>query len=526
MNNLTRIAVAALVLAPSGGFAQTLSPSQDAYYVAGNATNTGTATTITVGQSGAVGLVQFDLTQLPSVTASQIQKATLTLFLDHVGSAGTINVDTVSASTPWTELTVNGNSGISAGSAVATSVATATAASFISMDATAAVQGWITTPSSNNGFMILGNGGTSVQFDSKENTTTSHPAMLTIVLVSVGPTGPTGAASSVPGPTGPTGAASAVAGPTGPTGTSGPNGATGPTGSAGTNGTNGATGPTGSNGTSGPNGATGPTGSNGTNGTNGATGPTGSNGTNGTNGATGPTGSNGTNGTNGATGPTGSNGTNGTNGATGPTGSNGTNGTNGATGPTGSAGATGPTGSNGATGPTGSAGSNGTNGTNGSNGTNGAAGATGPAGAGTITLQTVRDIPASAGFSAGAVYTGFGQGLNSSALTSPGCSNTIAQPCVYSVIPPSCSTLTNLQVHTIGNIGQTITWSIVTGSAGAVPGTTAALGCLAQTTTSSFSCNSGAATLSVSGGGTLSLQLVLSAAQATALSFYATVDCH
>src|SRR5580658_8985926 len=230
MKNLGRLTIAALTLAPLAGFAQTLVPSADTYYVPGNGTNFGTGITVTVGSSSSVGLVQFDLTQLPAgVTAAQIQKATLTLFLDHVNSGGTINIDTVSASTPWAELTVNGNSGISPGIAVNTSVMTNTVDTFIALDATAAVQGWITTPGSNNGFMIQANTGTSVQFDSKENTSTSHPAMLTIVLASSGPTGatgPTGAASMVAGPTGLTGAASMVAGPAGPTGAIGATGGT------------------------------------------------------------------------------------------------------------------------------------------------------------------------------------------------------------------------------------------------------------------------------------------------------------
>ena len=98
MTQSIRFALAALAFVPLAGFAQTLTPSQDSYYVPSNATNFGTASTITVGSSSSVGLVQFDLTQLPGgVTAAQVQKATLTLFLDHVNSAGTgINVDTVS----------------------------------------------------------------------------------------------------------------------------------------------------------------------------------------------------------------------------------------------------------------------------------------------------------------------------------------------------------------------------------------------------------------------------------------------
>jgi len=113
-------------------------------------------------------------------------------------------------------------------------------------------------------------------------------------LASAGPTGPTGAASTVPGPTGPSGAPGGP-GATGPTGSAGAAGATGPTGSAGAAG---ATGPTG---TAGATGATGPTGVSVT----GPTGPTGAAG------ATGPAGA-------GATGPTGSAG------ATGPTGPTGT----------------------------------------------------------------------------------------------------------------------------------------------------------------------------------------------------------
>src|SRR5277367_3288097 len=125
MKNSICFATGVLVLAPIAGLAQTLAPSQDAYYVPVNGSNFGTATTITVGSSGSIGLVQFDLTQLPAgLTAAQIQKATLTVFLNHVNTGGSINIDTVSASTPWGELTVTGNSGISPGIAVNTSVIT------------------------------------------------------------------------------------------------------------------------------------------------------------------------------------------------------------------------------------------------------------------------------------------------------------------------------------------------------------------------------------------------------------------
>jgi hypothetical protein len=84
------------------GFRADPAPSQDGYYVSGNGTNYGTAPTIVVGQTGGgavqlpgqlpvtgnatgVGLVQFDLTHLPAgLTSAQVQKATLTLFVDTI----------------------------------------------------------------------------------------------------------------------------------------------------------------------------------------------------------------------------------------------------------------------------------------------------------------------------------------------------------------------------------------------------------------------------------------------------------
>ena len=183
-----------LALMPLAGFAQTLTSSQDAYYVPGNSANYGAATAITVGSAASVGLVQFDLSTLPSgVTASQVQKATLTLFLNRANVGGSVNINTVASS--WSESTVNGNSPPSSGSLVATGVAATLANTFLTVDATAAVQGWITSPVANNGFMITAtpSTSTSVQFDSKENLNTSHPATLSIVLAAAGPAGAPGA---------------------------------------------------------------------------------------------------------------------------------------------------------------------------------------------------------------------------------------------------------------------------------------------------------------------------------------------
>lgn len=141
---------------------------------------------------------------------------------------------------------------------------------------------------------------------------------------SAGPTGATGAASTIAGPTGATGAASTVIGPTGSTGLAGATGATGPIGAAST-----VTGPTGS---TGPTGATG---------LNGDTGPTGPQGETGLTGPTGPVSN--------VVGPTGATGATGIAGSTGATGPAST--VVGPTGPTGATGAasnvTGPTGTQG-----------------------------------------------------------------------------------------------------------------------------------------------------------------------------------
>jgi hypothetical protein len=184
MNRWVRFAVLACVGCASAMYGQVLNPSGDAYVVPANNTNFGAPPTVTIGSANSYGLVQFDLTQLPAgVTASQVQKATLTIFVGHINSAGTFNLDTVSNSTPWSESTVNGNTVIGPQTSVAVAVPVFTSSTFISVDATAAVQGWLNSPTSNNGFLFIANGSTSFQFDSKESTTTSHPATLTITLL-------------------------------------------------------------------------------------------------------------------------------------------------------------------------------------------------------------------------------------------------------------------------------------------------------------------------------------------------------
>ncbi len=268
--NPIRLFLCGLAMVPVAAMAQNVPLTQDSYVIPGNATNYGSATTMNVGgPSAAQALAQFDLSALPAgTTSAQIAKATLTLFLNKVGAAGTVNISVANGS--WTEFGVNGNNAPAAGLAVASGVAASAASEYITVDATAAVQAWL-TGTTNSGFILTPSDGVvNVAFDTKESATTSHPATLTIVLASSGARGATGATGPAgsTGATGPTGA-----GTTGATGATGAVGATGAAGATGATGATGAgtTGATGSTGVTGPAGATGATGI----GTTGPTGPRG-----------------------------------------------------------------------------------------------------------------------------------------------------------------------------------------------------------------------------------------------------------
>ena len=225
-NRLIRFLLGGLIVLPVAAWPQTVPLTQDAYVTPLSGTNYGTATTINVGgPAGAEALVQFDLTALPAgINGSNIAKATLTIFATKVTAGGTVNVSVASGS--WSEAAVNGLAGgPTPGAAVASGVSVSVPGVYSSVDATQAVRNWLNGTATNNGFIITpGGGGINVAFDSKESTTTSHPATLSVVLTAIGATGPTG-------PTGLTGATGAQ-GAAAPTGAQGAAGPTGPAGSS------------------------------------------------------------------------------------------------------------------------------------------------------------------------------------------------------------------------------------------------------------------------------------------------------
>jgi len=211
--------------------------------------NFGGLVNLSVGNAAAnnVALVKFDLSVLPS---APISRATLRVFVNKIGTPGA--VDVLAVTSPWVEGTITGQFPATLGGAVATAIPVTTAGEYLTVDVTTLVQNQVFLSSfyPNNGFAIIANASapnTAIFFDSKENTSTSHPATLDITLA--GPQGPQGPT----GPSGPTGAA-------GPTGAQGPVGPAGLTGAQGPGGPIGITGAQGSAGAQGPQGATGPQG--------------------------------------------------------------------------------------------------------------------------------------------------------------------------------------------------------------------------------------------------------------------------
>jgi hypothetical protein len=312
------VLLAAALLAPLGSRAQTYNTVGDTYISSANPTsNFGSGASMTVG-AGGTALIQLDLSKLTSlsITAAQVQQATLTVFVNRVLVGGGLDLAPVNSA--WSEGTVTFNTAPSAGAVSQANIATPSGTNgYVTFDITTILKGWVTTPSTNNGVQItaaVAQPGTEVLLDSKESTATSHPAFIDVVLSSTGPAGPAGAtgatgANGAAGATGATGA-NGAAGPTGATGSAGPAGATGATGSAGV------AGPTGATGSAGPAGATGATGSAGPAGATGATGSAGPAGATGATGSAGPAGATGATGV-GVAGPAGATGATGAAGATG-----------------------------------------------------------------------------------------------------------------------------------------------------------------------------------------------------------------
>ena len=172
----------AIFLLPAALWATDVPLSGDASISSANPSlNFGNFPNLTVG-SGNVSMLQFELSTLPAgVTSGAVLKATLQVFVNRVGTAGTMEVAPVDSG--WTESQVTywrlPAIGVGAG------VSVTQAGADVSIDVTSEVQAWIINPATNFGLALSSNG--LVYLTSKENTTTSHPVTLDITLATAPP---------------------------------------------------------------------------------------------------------------------------------------------------------------------------------------------------------------------------------------------------------------------------------------------------------------------------------------------------
>jgi hypothetical protein len=149
------------------------------------AVNSGAISNLNVG-GGYTALLQFDLSTLPAgTTAVQVSRATLRLYCNRVDTAGLVSVQPISSS--WGEYGVTFSTLPSLG-ATAQVVSVNGAGAYVAVDVTAVVQGWVTSPTTNNGLALTAVTAV-VQFDSKENDLTGHAAVLDVALASTGSAG-------------------------------------------------------------------------------------------------------------------------------------------------------------------------------------------------------------------------------------------------------------------------------------------------------------------------------------------------
>jgi trimeric autotransporter adhesin len=131
--------------------------------------------------------IRFDLTAVPATyTGTSVAKATLKLFVHSVTKAGSFNVNLVNGT--WAEATIDYSNQPAIGTTIASNIplAISNKLDYVEIDITPAVVDWLNGTQANDGIALVPNDPLSATFDSKENTTTSHPAELDIVFNSGG----------------------------------------------------------------------------------------------------------------------------------------------------------------------------------------------------------------------------------------------------------------------------------------------------------------------------------------------------
>lgn len=158
-----------------------ITPSQDAFTNSVDpTTNFGANVLLDVDGASQITYIQFNLASIPS--GARVTQATLKLFVNAVTTAGSLNVDYVNGT--WAESTITHNLAPALGNTIASgvSVSAADKNQYILIDVTAAVEAWLDGSQTNDGIALVANSTFNASFDSKENTTTSHPPELDIVF--------------------------------------------------------------------------------------------------------------------------------------------------------------------------------------------------------------------------------------------------------------------------------------------------------------------------------------------------------
>ncbi len=114
-------------------------------------TNFGTLSNLYVG-NGNSAFLQFDLSTLPAgTTSAQIARATLTVFVNRVNTAGSVTL--APATSAWSESSVTSTSAPTLGTTAGIFMASAPG-QYVTLDVTTLVQNWVTTPATNFGVAL------------------------------------------------------------------------------------------------------------------------------------------------------------------------------------------------------------------------------------------------------------------------------------------------------------------------------------------------------------------------------------
>ena len=171
-----------LFLSLSAGLSHAqITPLGDSYTNSADpTTNYGSNVLLDVDGATQIAYIQFPLSSIPS--GATVSQATLKLYVNAVTTAGSFNVNYVTSA--WSESTLDSSNAPTQGTTIASDVAITTADKnqYILINVTSAVQAWLSGSEANDGIALVANGSFNASFDSKENTTTSHPAELDVVF--------------------------------------------------------------------------------------------------------------------------------------------------------------------------------------------------------------------------------------------------------------------------------------------------------------------------------------------------------